>query len=80
MQGEDGILPRRQSVRQRQLAGTTDLLAQGVDHGVTDEVDFLAGDTFVPQILVGHGVGREQKVRDGIGTEAVDLFRHGHVP
>src|ERR1017187_4903537 len=80
MQGEDSILPRRQAVWQRQLTGTVDLLAQSIDHGIANEIDFLASDTFVPQILLGQSIGCEQKVRNGIGAEAVDLFRHGHVP
>ena len=50
-----------------------------IDHGVADEVDLLGGDTFVPQILVGHGVGCEQEIRNRVRAEAVDLFRHGHV-
>jgi hypothetical protein len=62
------------------LAGAADLLAQSIDHSVTYEVDSLARDTLPFQILGCKRIGCEQKVRDGIGAKAVDLFRHGHIP
>ena len=80
MQGKDGILPCRQAVRQREFTRAANLLAEGIDHRVTDEVDLLLDDTFIPQILVGVGVGGKKKIRNGIRAEAVDLLRHGHVP
>ena len=79
VQCEDGVLPGHQAVHQRKLAGVTDLLIQRIDHGVADEVNLLRGNALIPQILSCRGVSREEKVRNGIRAEAVDLFRHGHI-
>ena len=80
MQCEDSVLTRLQAVWQRQLTGSVDLLAQSIDHGVANEVDFLASYTLIPQILDGQSIGCEQQVRNGVGAEAVNLLWHRHVP
>jgi hypothetical protein len=52
---------------------------QRVDHHIADEVDPLPGDPFRLQVLIGGPLGGEEKIRELIGEDAVDLFRHGAV-
>ena len=50
-----------------------------IDHHIADEMNAAFVDSFLPQIVVGEAVSREQKVADDIGAKPVDLLRHSEI-
>lgn len=56
-----------------------ELVEEVVDHHVPDEVDALLGMSLAAQVLHAARLGAEEVVADGVGDDAVDLLRHGHV-
>ena len=55
------------------------IVDQGIDHDVADELDLLPGDAFPEQVFVGVLRGGQEQVGQGVGHQAVDLLRHGPV-
>ncbi len=56
-----------------------DVLPERIDHQVADEVNALRGDALAQQVHASAFFGDEEEVGDGVGDDAVDLFRHGAV-
>lgn len=81
MQGQGGETFRLEPppVHKADGCGLLPVPEQGVDHDVADEMDLLLPYPFGQQVLVGKVVGGEEKIAEHVGTEAVDLLRHGHV-
>src|SRR5690606_10735048 len=56
--------------------GAFQVVAQGVDHDVADELDACRIDAFAHQVVAALALGEEQQVGHLVGQDAVDLFRH----
>lgn len=80
MESEDRIPALRHAGSERQLARGADVAQQGIDHGVADKGNPGGRHSFAEQIPIGAAVGGEEQVGNGIGTEAIDFFWHGHIP
>ncbi len=52
---------------------------QRVDHHVAGADDAVFGNALAAQVCVRRFIGGEEIIRDRIGAESVDLFRHRHV-
>src|SRR5690606_3148097 len=66
-------------VPQRRLSEAAHVLHQRVDHSIADEEDLIVALTFSFEVFIGGATGSKEVVRDRVGYNAVDLFRHGHV-
>ena len=52
---------------------------EGVNHHIADQIDSLLRPAFAEQVFHAAGLRDEKKIRQGIGKNAIDLFRHGSV-
>ena len=59
-----------------QLFCASTVLVQGVNHHVADKKYLFWRDALSLEILVGAARGGEQKIRECVGDDAVDLLRH----
>ncbi len=63
----------------RGLAGPLAVPEQRVDHHVPDEMNPIAPDPFLHEILVGCPLGGEEQIGDRVSENPVDLFRHASI-
>ena len=47
-----------------------------IDHDVADEIDLFVWDTLAAKVFVGIGRRCPEDIRNSVGDEAIDLFRH----
>ena len=59
--------------------GRRQVVHQGVNHDVADQVDLGRRDPFAAEVFVGVRRGGQQEIGDGVGDEAVDFLGHGAV-
>src|SRR6267142_5344993 len=81
MQRDDpvaALLDAKSTMNGRAVPPGTELLER-VDHHVADEVDLVLADPLAEEVLTSTLLRDEQKLRDRIGQQSVDLFRHGSI-
>src|SRR5579871_757106 len=79
MQGQHGELAILKPLGTRESAGTLDIAQERVDHGVANEMDAVFRNSFVTEVLAGDFVGGEEQIGNGVGSQPVDLLRHGSI-
>ncbi len=82
MQGHEHVLAAadRKRLPRPAVLGARLEAAQGVDHGVADEVDPAFIDALGDEVRRGFGAVGEEEVGEPIGEDAVDLLGHRPVP
>src|SRR4029077_5484631 len=69
------MLSERSRLRHRLLQ----ILPQGIDHHVADEMDARRQDPLAQEVVARALLGGEQELRELVGEYAIDLLRHGTV-
>ena len=82
MQGHEHVLAAadRKRLPRPAVLGARLEAAQGIDHGVADEVDPAFIDAFGDEVRRGFGAVDEEEVGEPIGEDPVDLLGHRPVP
>ena len=78
-QVDAGFAPRLEFMRDRMALRPREEALEGVNHDIADQIDSLLGSAFSEQVFHAAGLRDEKKIRQGIGENAIDLFRHGSV-
>ncbi len=77
MQRDQGVAIR-QSIGRAGVGGG-EQAHQRIDHDIADAMNFLRRDAFASQVLVGVFRGREEKIRQTVGDDAIHFLGHSAV-